>query len=287
MGLVDDRREQEIRNISPTKSVLDRQFKLAVEAAQKKRKEINLWSDLDAETDFIWGNYYGSDRHPLSYFDYYFTGQDVKIMIEGTSFSSNSDPGQSPFVELAYSVQQEKTPVFGFWSYTFDAVMRGTRIVSGMFRLVTTYPNRLTDLISEAATSRKDQRTGLNTIRGLDTDEQNIERYWDRHLQDRGTRRIHSVHPPFNLQIHYGVQPMSLKPDPSNRFTEVYNRYRTDTAMFTDVNERLVHTSASGSSTTIILNNVEITGKQVEFNPDGSVCSEMYSFFARDEDIPR
>lgn len=289
MGIADDRRELEKWSASPTKSVLDRQFELAIEAARKKRQEVNIFQDLDPETDFIWGNYSG-ERHPLTYFDYYFTGQDVRIMIEGAENISVSDPDQSPFVELSFSVQQEKTPVYGFWSYTYDAMMRGTRIVTGVFRLVTTYPNRLTDMIAQAATARKDQRTGMHSIRGLDTDERNIELYWDRHIEQKDQeqqKRIWSVHPPFNLLIEYGIQPMSLSPDPTGRFNEVYKRYQTDTAAFTNVNERLVHSGVNNSSTQIILNNVELTGLQAEYSPDGTVCSEVYSFIARDIMIPR
>lgn len=256
---------------------------IANQTAQAKRKELDIYEELDPDLDFTWANYY-AERNPLSYFDYYYTGQDVKIHIEGAQQYSVSDPGVSPFVEISYSTQQEKTPVYGAHSYTFDAVMRGTRLTIGMFRLATTYPNKLRDILTEAAKTRAGNR-GLTPIRGLDVDETNIEQYWGRHLNDDTTkdRNLFSIHPPFNIVVEYGIQSLSVADDPTRRSNEVIGRYNdSDSAMFTDVNERLVHSSYNSGFNYVILNNCEITSKQVEVSPEGTVCSEVYAFFARD-----
>lgn len=290
MPIADDRREQQKRNISPSGSALDRQRSLAVASVVRQKKELNVYADLDPELDFHWGSISGPARNPLTYFDYYFTGQDMKIFIEGADYTSISDPGSSPFVELSFSIQQEKTPVFGAWSYTFDAVMRGTRIVTGMFRLVTTYPNKMTDMLSQAANTRANNRGSLQPIRGLDEKEENIARYWDRNLEQQDQtqpRKIFSVHPPFNILIEYGIQSTSMSDDPSRRYSQVFQRYHDDTAMYTNTNERLVHAGTGGHETTIVLTNVELTGMQTEYTPDGTVCSEVYSFFAKDQTLPR
>ncbi len=256
---------------------------VATQTAQSKRKELDIYQELDPELDFTWANYH-AERDPLTYFDYYYTGQDVKISVEGAANWSASDPGVSPFIEISYSTQQEKTPVYGAHSYVHDAVMRGTRLTTGMFRIATTYPNKMRDILTEAAKTRADNR-GLSPIRGLDMDESNIEQYWGRHLGDNSNqdRNIFSIHPPFNLVIEYGMQSISIAKDPAGRVQQVVGRYTDgDSAMFTDVNERLVHSSYNSGYNMVTLNNVELTSKQVEISPEGVVCSEVYSFFARD-----
>lgn len=283
MPTADDYSEQMSRGGSASRQSVSVARQLATIAARSKKNELDIYQELDPEVDFKWANYY-AEQHPLSYFDYYFTGQDVKIRIEGADQASMSSAGVSPFVDLSYSIQQEKTPVYGMWSYTHDAVMRGTRITTGMFRIATTYPNKMRDMLTQAAQTRSDQR-GLNPIRGLDIDETNIQQYWGRNLHDNDNqdRNIFSVHPPFNLIVEYGIQPISLAPDPWGRAAEVVGRYHeTGSAMFTDVNERLVHASADRGNMEVILTNVELTGMQAEFTPEGNICSEVYSYFARD-----
>ena len=63
-------------------------------------------------------------------------------------------------------------------------------------------------------------------------------------------------------------------------------RYKSDTAMYTNTNERLVHGGANGHNNSILLTNVELTGMQTEYTTDGTVCSEVYSFFAKDQTVP-
>jgi len=287
MGISDDRSELNRHKNSPTKSVLDKKLQLAIETAQNKRKELDLYQDLDPETDFIWGNYFGEDRHPLTYFDYYFTGQDISVSIDGLQTFNNSDPTGSPFLDLAFNVQQNKVPVYGFWSYIYDEVMRGTRLVTGAFRIATTHPNKMVDVLSATARARTSKRL-IGMLREDTADERNIAKYWDSNIEKspRQDKRLFSVHPQFNLEIEYGVQSTSLSPDASTRFEEVYQKYRTDTAMYTNFNERLVHSGDTKHSMKIILRAVEITGMQVEYTSNGSVCSESYSFFARDIETP-
>lgn len=290
MPIADDRREQEKRNVSPSGTALDKQRKLAIASVIRQKRELDVYADLDPETDFEWGAIRGPGNSPLNYFDYYFTGQDIKIFIEGAEYTSISDPQSSPFAELSFSIQQEKTPVYGAWSYTYDAVMRGTRIVTGMFRLVTTYPNKMTDMLSQAANSRANSRGSLQPIRGLDVKEENIARYWDRNLEQADvnqTKKLFSAHPPFNLLIQYGIQSTHLVDGPNKRYTELFRRYHEDTAMYTNTNERLMHAGTDGNETTIVLTNVELTGMQTEYTADGTVCSEVYSFFAKDQTLPR
>jgi hypothetical protein len=67
----------------------------------------------------------------------------------------------------------------------------------------------------------------------------------------------------------------------------VYNKFKNDMPLYADTNERLVATGTSGGAMRYVIENIEITGLQVEYGPDGEVCSEVYNFFARDILMPR
>src|SRR5260221_10870770 len=100
----------------------------------------------DPMTDLQWGNGYLTSKAPHSYFDYQFTGQDINVYVEGAY--TEGDIGKIPIMEFNFGIQQQKQPVYGFWSWTYDAVMRGTRIVNGMFRLVTKTTDYMANLIA-------------------------------------------------------------------------------------------------------------------------------------------
>lgn len=264
------------------------QLSVAAKKTAQNRSKQGL-SALDPRTDIIWAQGASESLAPNSYFDYFFTGQDIQCYIDGAEGSGANTA--LPIMEFAFSIQQQKVPVFGFWSYTFDAVMRGNRTLQGMFRLATKSPNYLVEKVSQAAKTRAQGGYDYH-VRGLDKDEENIERYWNRNIDaddkiNGNYRSLFSSHPPFNFVIAYGIQSTSIANDRPSRLMEVMADYATgDNMLMTDTNERLVQTSPNNTMRYVI-NNVEITSLQVEYSPNGEVCSEVYSFFARDLHIPR
>ena len=108
---------------------------------------------LNTEQDIQWAYEFGGYKEDYNtYYDYYYSGQDIQVSIEGAG--SNSTGGIIPIVSFAFNIKQEKLPLYGFWSYTFDAIMRGNRIINGAFTIATSSLNYMNDLLSEAATSR-------------------------------------------------------------------------------------------------------------------------------------
>lgn len=285
-------KDQVGQGISLPSSTLDPQLVLRREAAKFQRDQITPYWDLDPAVDYVWGAIAPGHKPPSTYFDYFYTGQDIKVYIEGANDDDSSISfACSPFMELGYSVQQEKMPIYGAWSYSWDAVARGTRIVSGVFRIATTYPNRLVDMITGAAQTRADKAgmgTGaLRPIRDLNEDESNIKKYWGKNLEKSGgEKRLFSAHPPFNFIIEYGIQVGAPIPFFSNLKTLARNQaYESDPGLFYDTNERLARADVD-QNMTIVLEWVELTGCQQQFSPDGEVCSEVYSFIAKDEIRP-
>lgn len=280
------------QGISLPSSTLDPQIALRREAAKYQRNKISPYWDLDPEVDYVWGALAPGQKPDSTYFDYFYTGQDVKVYIEGANDDDSSTSfACSPFMEMGYSIQQEKMPIYGAWSYSWDAVARGTRVVSGVFRMATTYPNRLVDMITAAANTRADKagmgNGALRPIRDLNEDEANIKKFWGKNLEKSGgEKRLFSVHPPFNFVIEYGMQPTS--PIPWFKSLKTLARdsaYQSDPGLYYDTNERLVRADVD-QKMSIVLEWVELTGCQQQFSPDGEVCSETYSFIAKDEIRP-
>lgn len=176
---------------------------------------------------------------------------------------------------------------------TYSAVLRGTRTVTGAISLVVTEPDYLVNRLAEAARVRTIAKTNPNSeysvydLRSLDQDEVNIERYWGRHIDsnlDSGQKHIFSIHPPFNLLIRYGIQDTSLiKDDSGERVEEVREKNATDPMRVSDYNERLIFSADEDREITVLLEDVEIVNKTIDYDTNGNPILETYSFIARDE----
>ena len=92
-----------------------------------------------------------------NYYDYYFSGEDIRIYIDGLF----SPEDELDIANFAFNVRQEKQPLYGFWSYNYDAMMYGTRIITGEITMFSKYPRRMTELLEKAADVRA--RAATNT----------------------------------------------------------------------------------------------------------------------------
>lgn len=243
---------------------------------------------LDKKLDLMWGANQKDTKAPKSYYDYYFSGQDVMVYVDGVE--------EPLLIEgLAFQVEQKKTPVYGAHSYTYDAVMRGTRVISGSFRITTTTPGYMTDLISQAAASRSklfDSLTGnyvpsISENNSQDIDKINIDRYWtisrekSRSAGFMDGKFVFSSHPPFSFVIVHGLQSASIQDNAMIHNRGKYESALTDTALYTDVNERLTETNPAGQDR-IVIDSIELNSCQYEYTPSGQPLSETYTFFAKD-----
>lgn len=244
------------------------------------------------QTDLQWGGA-RTTENPNNYWDYYFSGQDVKIYVDGTE--DDAEFRHLPIQEFAFSVSQQKNPVYGFWSYTYDAVMRGQRIVGGKFSLVTRYPDYMKRLLEKAASVRARGQSSYRYYRDLTEDDRNIEKYWGKNLDPayaQAGNHLFSVHPPFSLVIVYGIQNLSLSDGDLFRDNRnaIYNSYRKGpygpetniNPLISDVNERLVESDQVDQANRIVLEACELTEVQRAIGSDGAVLTETYEFLARD-----
>ena len=257
---------------------------------------------LDPNIDLIWGGSSREDNRFSSYYDYYFSGEDIKIYIDGLF-----DPSDELEIgNFAFSIKQEKQPLYGFWSYNYDAIMYGARIVAGSFSIYTRHPRRMTELLEKAARIRSQsvgaKTPGEHVISTLASnyesseDELNIQKYWARSQLDRVTndpangnaypgsdKHIFSAHPPFNLVIVYGIQENGLVTKGAKQSPNGFNPAdNLDRILSTDHNTRLTKVNNQKTPMKIVLQNVQLTSMSTGFDTSGAPLQEAYEFLSRD-----
>lgn len=248
-------------------------------------RELDWWTEEEARLYEQWATSLErfNNSSPRPYFDYFYTGQDIKIKIDALD-----DNEFLPVYSFGYAIQQEKQPIYGYASYVYDAVLRGTRIISGAFSLVVTEPHLLMSQIAKSADlrARTTQSYSAYALRLYDGDQENINRYWRRNYDsglDSGDKHLFSIHPPFNFLIKFGIQETSLTgTNPGTRVEEIKEKFYENYAYFTNVNERLVENNTA-KKIHILLENIELTSKSTEYDSSGDPILETYTFIARDE----
>lgn len=244
-------------------------------------------SILDPTIDLAWAQFQADGGGLKPYYDYFYAGEDIRVYVGETA----DDPtfGDLPIMQMAYSVQQEKMPVYGYASYTYDAILRGTRLISGAFTLVTRHPNFMKDLLAQAASNRADNHRSLAddypSPSGWRNDDRLIEEYWGKHLDISARKQqgsLWSIHPPFSLVIVYGVQDTSMD---AKNIAEYYDAYEDNNRLFYDRNERLIEDPATSDPSRIILDGCELKSVQRAY-ASSQLIFETYEFFGRDEFVP-
>lgn len=268
------------------------------------RNPNGTFDPLSAELDLLWaGGPSSGDPNFSNYYDYFFSGEDIRVFIDGLF-----DPtDELDIASFSFAINQQKMPLYGFWSYNFDAMMNGNRIISGQFSIYSRYPRRMTEMLEKAAKVRSETASGKSDSAGVIStlraqaesrkDEENIQKYWANSQLDRitvdpalssaainGDHNIFSAHPPFNFVITYGVEDTGLtsKGPAQNASTAVISqRSNLDRIMSTDINERKIKVSES-TPLKIILQNVHLMNMSTSYESGGSPLIETYSFMARD-----
>lgn len=255
----------------------------------------NSFDPLNPDIDLVWSGQSTDDLKFNSYYDYYFTGEDIKIYIDGLFEAGH----ELDIANFAFMIKQEKQPLYGFWSYNYDVMMMGTRIIAGEFSVYSRYPGRMRDLLSAAAKQRVAFNNGEQGSRieswllsraESNEDEQNIEKYWANSSLDRlssdtnksNDRNIFSAHPPFNFIIKYGTQEGSVTTQGRNQGTGGGDNFDTlDRIMATDYNQRLVQKKPNDAMN-IVLQSINLTNMATTYAPGGQPLIETYQFMARD-----
>lgn len=257
------------------------------------------YDPLNKEIDLAWaGRAPDTDNRFSNYYDYYFSGEDIMVFIDGLYGPDD----RMDIASLSYSIRQEKQPLYGFWSYNHDAVMYGTRIVSGEFTMYTRYPRRMTELLEKAAKVRateESKRNGQKIVTRMvpqsntsTQDEVNIQKYWaysqldrittDPSSNDSQARNIFSAHPPFNFIILYGAEETALSPINAPRSEDYLINDNLDRMIYSDVNQRSIKVDNIANPMKVVLQQVQLMNMTTGYSPGGQAIVESYQFIARD-----
>lgn len=247
----------------------------------------NILNDLDK----VWSSGYQRENVFSNYYDYYFSGEDVRVYIDGLFDSED----ELDIVSFAYSVRQEKQPLYGFWSYNYDAMMYGTRLISGEISLYTRYPQRMTDLLKKASYNRmrkENKKINQRTISKINEDDEiNLEKYWSMSQLDRITSEddslnktnIFSAHAPFNFVIIYGAEEAALSPLGIMRDKDYSTEFdNLDRMIMSDVNQRTIKPDNDVSAMKTVIQQVNLMNMSTGYTPGGQPVVENYQFIARD-----
>lgn len=265
----------------------------------------NFFDPINQAIDLEWGGTRTDDKFN-SYFDYFFSGEDVKVYIDGLF----DEKYEMDIASMAFVVKQEKQPLYGFWSYNYDAVMLGTRLITGELSIYSRYPRRMTDLLEEAARVRMESSSanpssavmstlGSSTDQARKDDEINIQKYWLNSELDRVTsdpmstslvenqgagHNIFSAHPPFNLVVFYGTEEVAVtnnKVVTYDSASSINRQLNSDRILSTDYNERKTLNSVS-SPMKLIIQNINLMSMTTSYTSGGQPLVENYQFMARD-----
>lgn len=244
---------------------------------------------VDPQIDVLWGGntpgFTGPDAAISPYSTYYFSGQDISVSIDGTQ--ANTAFQNIPVVSLQFQISQPKLAIYGFWSYTYDAIAYGARQVAARIEIATTYPGYMTALLKEVAKERLANTNGAYANSApLSTDDQNILAFWGGSgaptNQTGQTINLYQEHPPFDIIIIYGNQPTSVSTLGSLASADAGNN-----PLFVDTNEQLVEpASSSGVSQRLILQACEITNMGTMYDTSGNLICEAYDLIVNDINIP-
>ena len=267
---------------------------------------------LSEKIDLAWSGSSQSDEKNFSnYYDYFFSGEDIKVYIDGLF----DEEDELDIASFSFIIKQEKQPLYGFWSYNYDAMLYGTRMITGEFSLYTRYPRRMTDLIEKAAQARssnpdprqqnadvkstlrpvnysKDSNVNLRNLQ----DEKNVKKYWSYSQLDRITsdpfskniidssKNIFSAHPPFNFIIMHGVEEVSLTPKDFLKSEDKTIEDNLDRMIISDTNERLVRPSSTHAASPMktVIQEIQLMTMATNYSAGGAPIVENYQFIARD-----
>lgn len=223
----------------------------------------------------------------------YFSGCDI-------SFTLGNIPVEE-IVALEYQVSQQIQPIYGYASFTYDAVMTGTRLVIGSFRInfkETFYIKSVLDKIlkpartempSATSTQLTDGEMTLNqlteTIKNMNQDDiKSLAEAYERKLWPAASSKIDKTNQTLLLDPFNGYDYLTKDGWKSNYNKLLRKGFDIVISFGEQLYEIKSNPTKSESGTTKVINGVHITGCKTIYQPTGEAIYEEYTFIGKDTD---
>ncbi len=250
--------------------------------------------------------------------NHFFSGQNVFVFLYSYE---QKKLVPLPCTSFGYAISQQKVPIYGAWSYTFDAIAKGQKIVQGEFSVVYGSPNMLSNMIGSGETSDYyPSRDTDGSLQPLGNRQESLEvaqkrdlreKYWsqsgDNSYLDLGLQKNrndmneaypfgrqpksgepkadYAGHQPFDIIIVYGDNP-SMRFTDNSKFdyaTWEYTANEYMRMMSTTPNESSAGWESSYRKRIV---NVELTGASSVLEISGQPLQQTFGFIARDITTP-
>jgi hypothetical protein len=249
----------------------------------------------------------------VAYDSHFFSGQDCYVFLY-PYYADKLVP--IPVTQFQYGTSQQKTPIYGAWSYHWDAVAKGQVIVQGEITIVYTMPNMLGQMIGDPKKSdypRKGENGGvlplLDNNKSLKATQRKDLRneIWgasksgeaDPYLSGLNTGSINGEssafpfgrkedpefagHQPFDIIIAYGDNP-SMHFEDNSKFE--YSTWQKSVNEYTRMMATSQNEEGWSSSRRVRIESVELMSAGTVLEVSGQPLQETYSFIARDVTTP-
>lgn len=236
----------------------------------------------------------------------YFSGANVRVYF--------GDVWVDQLASIGFEMKEEVAPIYGFNSYKFDKVARGTRLVSGSFTITFTeigYLQTILDRIASKVDSSsgnllyKENRDALKTDLNRNTPDRTIENilsmgkdgtydsyikslknsFWGSKSSSGNTVTLSSMSKEYDTYYYPNADGTNKKNGLKENGFNILIDYSPD-ANQKDFEDCIKNASKSGSlyQTFRSIIGVHITGESQEISPNGDVLRQTYTFIARDLD---
>jgi hypothetical protein len=223
----------------------------------------------------------------------YFAGADIRIYF--------GDIWIDEVTSLQFTLQEQVAPIFGYASYTWDKVARGSRYIQGSFSInfkESYYLQQvMKSLSSEMGSDTKNGTSGFNTTtwkKGLD-----IEAL----MKQTGNKNFDSIADEFEKSLWGTSTDKNFVQDSKVRESNSYfypNAVDSSGKAITDMSQKELQDHGfnilisygpmnesggmNATETTHTLVGVQLTGVSQVIGSDGSPIQEQYTFIAKDLD---
>jgi hypothetical protein len=214
----------------------------------------------------------------------YFSGSNIHIFFEDVYIDE--------IVSLSFAMQEQTKPIYGFNSYTYDAVLRGARMVSGKFQINFKDVNYISSAINEIMESPEDFKFQDNNFDKSNLpDKEKRNKLYD-YAKEGWSSEFDRLSQDFEDAIwgEAKKQNTQLKrtnltkfPDKDVTFDIIitYGPYQQPNSQY-DVENKFRKNINTG--TIKALKNIQLTGIRQIIDLSGKPIREEYTFFAQDID---